>query len=158
MKLFGRKPLHPSDQDLLHAQLEPHFAVFDESNVSDRPGIYIAKGWVPTLSAVHAQLKSLNPGYQITALGERNGGLQLEIENANDREAAVIRQATKASRTICEHCGRKGRLYDIDNDGFMIVLCLADRLAIILNDAILNLRYRFTVKRRVTRYLKQATR
>lgn len=158
MKLFGRKPLLPSDLDLLHAQLTPHFAVFDESSDSAQHGIYIARGWVPILSAVHAQLKTLNPEYQITALSEHNGILQLEIANANDREAAILKQAVEASKTICEHCGRKGRRYNLDNASFLIVLCRADRLAVILNDAVLSLSYRFTVKRRVTRYLKQSTR
>jgi hypothetical protein len=74
-------------------------------------GIECGKGWLPLLEALLERLSSLNiEGLQIVQIKEKFGMLRVYIDGTTDKVRALVAAAEKLSGTICESCGREGKL------------------------------------------------
>lgn len=73
----------------------------------------VGPGWQGLLARAHEQLCALSPGYVLSELREKFGGLIIQIETEQcDRSAlqAVIAAAEAESERTCEFCGEPGRV------------------------------------------------
>lgn len=154
MKMFGRKPVDPIEHDHVHAVLDAHFV--DDGTSGVPAELYVPSGWASLILDTHVSLVELMGNYKLLSLREYHGGMQIFIDNPTDQALAIIKQAEALSRKTCEHCGRRGRFYDIDNDGFLITLCRLDRLAMRVNDILLDVRYGLFTRPAINRKLKQS--
>jgi hypothetical protein len=71
----------------------------------------VGPGWHQLLTRLHQQLCGLAPGYALTGLKEKFGGLRVQVEAEGiDRPAlrAVVAAAEAESVRTCEFCGAPG--------------------------------------------------
>ncbi len=88
--------------------------------------IGVGSGWYPLLIALHRQILALAPDadYQCQGVDQRYGELVWDCTGAASVTPAInaaVAAATTKSVTICERCGRPGRL--LDRQGWLTTLC-----------------------------------
>lgn len=92
----------------------------DEGNRSAAAGAQIparlrgvGPGWHPLLERLHAQLHRDVPGYRVTDVSEKLGGLRLHVATGEQAVPEAVRVLVAASvaeaSTTCEFCGAVGR-------------------------------------------------
>ncbi|MEV4228258.1 hypothetical protein AB0J81_14390 [Streptomyces bobili] len=73
----------------------------------------LGPGWHPLLERLHAQLTVDVPGYRVTDVTEKLGGLRIHV--ATDEEAvpekvrALVAASVAEAAATCEFCGAVGR-------------------------------------------------
>lgn len=77
----------------------------------------VGEGWWPLIEKLHADILEIDPDYQIDQIKEKFGGLRYYItfsNNLNEHKISeimlLINDAEKKSFTICEVCGKEGKL------------------------------------------------
>ena len=85
---------------------------------------HVGPGWVDILVALHADLSSLDPHYDVAQVKEKFGELRvyLQSEVTWDMDQAID-AATALSQQTCEVCGLPGRIRNVS--GFY-VKCVCD--------------------------------
>ena len=93
-------------------------------------GIECGEGWYDLLDQlctdIEKELIKANDDkeeypFQINQIKEKLGGLRFYISSGNDKIYDMISAAEKKSYTICEECGKEGKLYEIR--GWLSTLC-----------------------------------
>lgn len=90
----------------------------------------VGPGWRELLARLHQQLCTLAPGYVLTGLKEKLGGLRVQVEaEGADRSAlrAVVAAAEAESVRTCEFCGAPGgvRTRNDEPGGWRKTVCTA---------------------------------
>lgn len=71
----------------------------------------VGPGWQELLTSLHQQLCTLAPGYVLTGLKEKLGGLRVQVE-AEGADRSVLRGVVAAAEAesvrTCEFCGAPG--------------------------------------------------
>lgn len=90
----------------------------------------VGPGWQELLARLHQQLCALAPGYVLTGLKEKLGGLRVQVvAEAADRSAlhAVVAEVEAESVRTCEFCGAPGgvRTRNDEPGGWRKTVCTA---------------------------------
>lgn len=88
----------------------------------------VGPGWHELLARLHQQLCTFAPGYVLTSLKEKLGGLRVQVEaEGADRSAlrAVVAAAEAESVRTCEFCGAPGgvRTRNDEPGGWRMTVC-----------------------------------
>jgi hypothetical protein len=78
----------------------------------------VGKGWASLLDKIYDNLR---PETQVLQVKEKFGGLRFYVGGATTEEFDVIDQAEEDSYTICEQCGKEGKLRE--DLGWILTLC-----------------------------------
>ena len=91
-------------------------------------GDEVGEGWGPIVMECHRQLKHLDPGYRISQIKQKFGGLRYYFDSSYDFENiihdvmdSVVQAAEARCAYTCEVCGTGGRLRN--NSGWYKTLC-----------------------------------
>ena len=87
-----------------------------------------ADGWLPLIQKLDADIRNLCPDYRVEQIKEKFGGLRYYYcspldasEFVRDHVEALVCAAEDASFEICELCGAKGELRNVQ--GWWRTLC-----------------------------------
>lgn len=73
----------------------------------------VGPGWHPLLERLHAHLNADVPGYRVTDVTEKLGGLRIHVTTSEQAVPEEVRALVSASvaeaATTCEFCGAVGR-------------------------------------------------
>lgn len=91
-------------------------------------GDEVGEGWAPIVMECHRQLNHLDPGYRITQIKEKFGGLRYYFDSSlafdhltHDVMDCVVTAAEYRCSITCEVCGAGGSLRK--NHGWCKTLC-----------------------------------
>lgn len=73
----------------------------------------VGKGWWPLIQEVHEKLLAIDPNYKVDQVKEKFGGLRYYWSSdldMYDQFNAIVGEAEERSTTICETCGKPGKL------------------------------------------------
>lgn len=83
------------------------------------PSLACGEGWFGLIENLHERLAMIDPGYQVTQVKEKFGQLRYYVmmsAQLDDQGRQTVYDALAAaesdSATVCEICGRPGRLND----------------------------------------------
>jgi len=88
-------------------------------------------GWGPLITELETKLAALSPGYTVSQVKEKFGGLRYYASAGDVTEETatqfydLIREAEAKSYEICERCGQPGRLSRRGGRGWYKTLCSA---------------------------------
>lgn len=83
-------------------------------------GFDVGDGWEPILRRMMARLSQLPHAPQLTQVKEKWGILRVYISPHTDEAQAIVDRAEADSKTVCEDCGKPGRLRE---GGWLRTLC-----------------------------------
>ncbi|MFF9178982.1 hypothetical protein [Streptomyces sp. NPDC014793] len=73
----------------------------------------VGPGWHPLLNRLHAQLSMAVPGYRLTDVKEKLGGLRVHVATGEqvvpEEVRALVAAAAAEAAATCEFCGAVGR-------------------------------------------------
>ena len=70
----------------------------------------VGDGWAPLIHRIFDTLENIKGNVKIVQVKEKFAGLRVYTDYVNDELDAVIRQAERESFTICEVCGKPGKV------------------------------------------------
>lgn len=85
-----------------------------------RTDSFVMKGWHPLLDELFTDLISMGWNKELFQVKEKFGSLRMYINESTDEMSARISKAEKDSQSICECCGKPGKLI---TKGWMQTLC-----------------------------------
>ncbi|EDY55721.1 MULTISPECIES: hypothetical protein [Streptomyces] len=73
----------------------------------------VGPGWHPLLERLHAQLNVAVPGYRVTDVSEKLGGLRIHVtagaQSVPDAAMALVAASVTEAAATCEFCGAVGQ-------------------------------------------------
>lgn len=91
----------------------------------------VGEGWQKLIEFTHFYVSKLDPGYEVIQIKEKFGGLRYYVSlsadldlNDNQIIQTLIDMAEQLSFLICEDCGGKGRVKNLQ--GWLRTLCEED--------------------------------
>ena len=101
-------------QDLRSKHERCFSAIFDDF------GFEILPGWANLVDATLTRLSSTHPAVRVTRIKEKFGTLRIGVELPVPYNVRpILHEATRASETICETCGKEGILLN-DGNGLQV--------------------------------------
>lgn len=77
-------------------------------------GLDIGPGWLPLVVRLNEQMAKVDPDYRVMQVKEKFGALRYYYFGSDDllheRLSRLVDDAEKKSVTICERCGKEGKL------------------------------------------------
>lgn len=70
--------------------------------------IWVPSGWVPLMTELHERLVKVSPDFSYAQIKAKFAELRVYVSGATPEARDLIRDAERASRTICEVCGGDG--------------------------------------------------
>lgn len=70
----------------------------------------VGKGWAPLVNRVFDKLESTKGSIKIVQVKEKYAGLRIYTDYSNKELDAVINQVERQSLTMCEECGKPGKV------------------------------------------------
>ena len=70
----------------------------------------VGKGWAPLVNRVFDKLETTKGSIKIVQVKEKYAGLRIYTDYSNKELDAVINQAERQSLTMCEQCGKSGKV------------------------------------------------
>ena len=70
----------------------------------------VGKGWAPLVNRVFDKLETTKGSIKIVQVKEKYAGLRIYTDYSNKELDAVINQAERQSLTMCEECGKPGKI------------------------------------------------
>ena len=83
-------------------------------------GIECGKGWHDLLDELIGKIVAIQPDAQASQIKEKYGELRVYMMSATDEVFDLIDEYTEKSLSVCEMCGKPGKLY---SDGWMKTRC-----------------------------------
>lgn len=69
----------------------------------------VGRGWKPILDRLHERLAELDPGYEVSQVKEKYGGLRVYLASDETLEMQDAIDAAEAESLVtCERCGQSG--------------------------------------------------
>jgi len=81
----------------------------------------VGAGWEPLIHEVFDVLESIKGQVKIIQVKEKWGGLRIYTDYINEKVDIAIRNAERKSFTMCEVCGKEGKLRNCN--GWYRTLC-----------------------------------
>jgi len=76
-------------------------------------GLEVGDGWFDLIYDVCKKIKPIAPqDFKFEQVKEKFGQLEMYVRNATDEIHNIINKARKESLTICEECGKEGKLIE----------------------------------------------
>lgn len=75
-------------------------------------GFMCGDGWYDLIYSLSEKLSKLSPIPKALEVKEKFGGLRFYLDGWSSKGEILILEAMKKSFTICENCGKKGKLRD----------------------------------------------
>lgn len=70
----------------------------------------VGKGWASLINRVFDSLENIKGSVKIVQVKEKYAGLRIYTDYINDELDTVIRRVEQESFTICERCGKPGKV------------------------------------------------
>lgn len=78
--------------------------------ITDRYFFEVEDGWLPLLEELITNAIALGWNKQVRQVKEKFGGLRFYVGPCSDEVIDLIEEAGRKSYTICENCGKSGKL------------------------------------------------
>lgn len=75
---------------------------------------------IPVNEVAKSELGDINYKLNVVQVKEKMGDLHFYVDNANEEQYQLIQEYERKSVSICEQCGKQGKMY---NDGWLYVAC-----------------------------------